>query len=64
MLRKSQPTLDVSNLYYTAVSRHGSEDPTYSNFKLTYLLALEQFDEVIFFFILSQIQAGGLFYTM
>lgn len=49
MLRKSQPTLDVSNLYYTAVSRHGSEDPTHSNFKLTYLLALEQFDGVIFF---------------
>ena len=49
MLRKSQPTLDVSNLYYTAVSRHSSEDPTHSNFKLTYLLALEQFDGVIFF---------------
>lgn len=51
MLRKSQPTLEVSNLYYTAVSRHGSEDPTHSNFKLTYLLALEQFDGVIFFFL-------------
>ena len=49
MLRKSQPTLDVSNLYYTAVSRHDSEDPTHSNFKLTYLLALEQSDGVNFF---------------
>lgn len=63
MLRKSQPTLDVSNLYYTAVSRHDSEDPTHSNFKLTYLLALVQSDGVNFFS-LSQIQAGGLFYTM